>query len=94
MVAGFAQLEVGFDTRDNFDQSVPVVQDFFLIADEFQSSPAPLYIVINGDVISEDGRDLYNEVVDTLLEIRILTGFQEESGIPSEILHQVMKSYL
>ena len=47
---------------------MPVVQDFFLIADEFQSSPAPLYIVINGDVISEDGRDLYNAVVDTLLE--------------------------
>ena len=74
MVAGFAQLEVGFDTRDNFDQSVPVVQDFFLIADEFQSSPAPLYIVINGDVISEDGRNLYNEVFDALLENKNING--------------------
>ena len=43
-------------------------------ADEFQSSPAPLYIVINGDVISEDGRDLYNEVVDTLLENSNING--------------------
>lgn len=68
MAIGIAQLEVGFDTRDNFDQSVPVVKDFFLIADEFQSSPAPLYIVIDGDVISEEGRDLYNEVVALLVE--------------------------
>ncbi|MEL0101685.1 MAG: MMPL family transporter, partial [Euryarchaeota archaeon] len=63
MFIGFQQLEVGFDTRDNFDDSVPVVQDFLVIADEFQSSPAPLYVVINGDVISSEGRALYNEVI-------------------------------
>ena len=28
MFMGFQALEVGFDTRDNFDDSVPVVQDF------------------------------------------------------------------
>lgn len=66
MFVGFQQLEVGFDTRDNFDDSVPVVQDFLVIADEFQSSPAPLYVVINGDVISFDGRKLYNEVISQL----------------------------
>jgi len=66
MFVGFQQLEVGFDTRDNFDDSVPVVQDFLVIADEFQSSPAPLYVVINGDVISFDGHKLYNEVISQL----------------------------
>ena len=42
MAIGVSQLEVGFDTRDNFDDSVPVVADFILISDEFQSSPAPI----------------------------------------------------
>ena len=63
MFLGFQQLEVGFDTRDNFDDSVPVVQDFLLIADEFRSSPSPLYAVLDGDVISQEGRALYDSVV-------------------------------
>ncbi len=66
MFIGFQQLEVGFDTRDNFDDSVPVVQDFLLIADEFQSSPSPLYVVLDGDVISQNGRDIYYEIVSEL----------------------------
>ena len=66
MFIGFQQLEVGFDTRDNFDDSVPVVQDFLLIADEFQSSPSPLYVVLEGDIISPDGRLIYNQIIDKL----------------------------
>ena len=38
-VMGIQRLEVGFDTRDNFDESVPVVSDFILISEQFQSSP-------------------------------------------------------
>ena len=63
MFYGFNQLEVGFDTRENFDESVPVVQDFFVIADEFRSSPAPLYVVLDGDIITADGRGLYDAVI-------------------------------
>ena len=63
MFIGFSQLEVGFDTRDNFDDSVPVVNDFLTIADEFQSSPSPLYVVIDGDVISAEGKLLYDDVI-------------------------------
>ena len=66
MFIGFQQLEVGFDQRDNFDDSVPVVQDFLSLSDEFQSSPAPLYAVLDGDVISKDGRLLYETVVSDL----------------------------
>ncbi|MGB1818351.1 MAG: hypothetical protein ACPHK2_01895, partial [Candidatus Poseidoniaceae archaeon] len=62
MLIGFQQLEVGFDTRDNFDESVPVVSDFLLISDTFQSSPSPLYVVIDGEVISQEGRTIYDEV--------------------------------
>ena len=74
MFLGFQQLEVGFDTRDNFDDSVPVVQDFLLIADEFQSSPSPLYAVLDGDVISQDGRALYDDVVMELSDNPKTTG--------------------
>ena len=76
MFVGFQQLEVGFDTRDNFDDSVPVVQDFLLIADEFQSSPSPLYVVINGDVISAEGKTMYDDI---MLE---LTSTEGVNGVP------------
>ena len=48
MAAGFQQLEVAFEQRDQLDDSVPVVQDFLLISDEFGTSRSPLYVVIDG----------------------------------------------
>ena len=74
MFIGFQQLEVGFDQRDNFDTSVPVVQDFLTISDEFQSSPSPLYAVLEGEVISQEGRLLYDEVVSSLEQNSKVTG--------------------
>ncbi len=67
MFIGFQQLEVGFDQRDNFDESVPVVKDFLTLSDEFQSSPSPLYAVLEGDIISKEGRHLYDEVMSSLM---------------------------
>lgn len=74
MFLGFQQLEVGFDTRDNFDDSVPVVQDFLLIADEFQSSPSPLYVVLDGEVISSEGKMVYDDIIIQLSENEKITG--------------------
>ena len=74
MFIGFQQLEVGFDTRDNFDDSVPVVQDFLLIADEFQSSPSPLYVVLDGEIISVEGRDIYYDIVSELSSTEGING--------------------
>ena len=76
MFYGFQQLEVGFDTRDNFDESVPVVADFLMISDEFQSSPSPLYVVFDGEVISQKGRAMYFEILE------LLNNTDEASGIP------------
>jgi len=56
MVAGFAQLEVAFDERDQLDGEVPVVADFLLLADAFAQSPAPSYVVVDGTIFSEEGR--------------------------------------
>ena len=74
MFVGFQQLEVGFDQRDNFDTSVPVVQDFLTLSDEFQSSPSPLYAVVEGDIISQNGRILYDDVVSNLGQNGKITG--------------------
>ena len=76
MFIGFQQLEVGFDTRDNFDDSVPVVQDFLMIADEFQSSPSPLYVVIGGEIISQEGKMVYDDVISEL------SASDEINGLP------------
>jgi len=67
-VMGIQRLEVGFDTRDNFDESVPVVSDFILISEQFQSSPSPLYVVLDGDVISPEGREMVEKVIQKLRE--------------------------
>ena len=67
-VMGIQRLEVGFDTRDNFDESVPVVSDFILISEQFQSSPSPLYVVLDGDVISPEGREMVEKVIQKLSE--------------------------
>ena len=76
MFIGFQQLEVGFDTRDNFDESVPVVEDFLMIADEFQSSPSPLYVVLDGEVISQEGKLVYDDIIETL------SNTDETNGVP------------
>ena len=57
---------MGFDTRDNFDDSVPVVADFLLISEEFQSSPSPIYVVVEGDIVSQEGWQALESVVSVL----------------------------
>ena len=74
MFIGFQQLEVGFDTRDNLDDSVPVVQDFLIISDEFQSSPSPLYVVLEGEIISPEGKLVYDDIIDELSESEDING--------------------
>ena len=68
MAIGIGQLEVGFDTRDNFDDTVPVVADFLLISEEFQNSPAPIYVVVEGDVVSEEGRQAIEGAIGVLMQ--------------------------
>ncbi|MGB1485499.1 MAG: efflux RND transporter permease subunit, partial [Poseidonia sp.] len=79
MVAGFQQLEVAFEQRDQLDDSVPVVQDFLLISDEFGTSRSPLYVVIDGDVISEEGRAAWTAASDAM-SVR-----DDVSGVPNGI---------
>ena len=59
MFFGFQQLEVAFEQRDQLDTSIPVVQDFLLISDDFGTSRSPLFIVLDGDIMSDEGRDAW-----------------------------------
>ena len=79
MVAGFQQLEVAFEQRDQLDDSVPVVQDFLLISDEFGTSRSPLHVVLDGDVISEAGRAAWTAASTTM------ASRGDVSGVPNGI---------
>ena len=77
MVAGFQQLEVAFEQRDQLDDSVPVVQDFLLISDAFGTSRSPLYVVLDGDVLSPEGRVAWTLAAD------LLSQRTDVSGVPN-----------
>ena len=79
MAAGFQQLEVAFEQRDQLDDSVPVVQDFLLISDEFGTSRSPLYVVIDGDVVSATGSMVWTEVYE------LMSARDDISGVPSGV---------
>lgn len=74
MAYGMSTLEVGFDTADQFDDSLEVVQDFLMIAEQFQSSPTPLYVVLEGDIVSAEGLLAYEQAIQTLSETDGVTG--------------------
>jgi predicted RND superfamily exporter protein len=70
---------VAFEQRDQLDDSVPVVQDFLLISDAFGTSRSPLYVVIDGDVISQKGSMVWTEL-NVLMSAR-----DDISGLPTGI---------
>ncbi len=74
MYVGFQQLEVGFEQRDQFDSSIPIVADFILLSDEYGSSRSPIYVVVDGDIFSSEGREVWNETVFALQGISAVTG--------------------
>lgn len=86
MYVGFQQLEVGFEQRDQFDQSIPVVADFVLLSDDFQSSRSPLYIVYDGDILSDVGWESWN------LTMSALTDSPDITGVPNGLWDLVEES--
>ena len=70
-------IKVGFEQRDQFDDSIPVVADFIMLSDDFQSSLSPLYIVYDGDVISAEGWESWNMTYQAILSS------PDNSGVPN-----------
>jgi len=79
MIGGFQQLDVAFEQRDQLDDSVPVVQDFLLISDGFGTSRSPLYVVLDGEVVSPEGREAW-QLAATMLSAR-----DDVSGVPNGV---------
>ena len=88
MYFGFQQLEVGFEQRDQFDPSIEVVADFLLLSDDFQSSRSPIYIVFDGDIISQSGRESWN------LTMAAISDSPDSNGIPSGLWNVLDESRL
>ncbi|MDP6742239.1 MAG: MMPL family transporter [Candidatus Thalassarchaeaceae archaeon] len=64
---GVQHLEVGFDADEQFDVTMPVVEDFFLLGDEFGGQNRdPLYVVMDGSAISIDGKATYESAIATI----------------------------
>ena len=77
MYAGFQQLEVGFEQRDQFDTSIPIVADFILLSDEYGSSRSPIYVVMDGEIFSKEAREIWN------LTVLDLQNIDSTSGVPT-----------
>jgi predicted RND superfamily exporter protein len=77
MYAGFQQLEVGFEQRDQFDTSIPIVADFILLSDEYGSSRSPIYVVMDGEIFSNEAREIWN------LTVFDLQNIDSTSGVPT-----------
>jgi len=68
VAAGINQLEIGFDFRDQLDMDSEAVLDFLILNDEFGSSPAPMYVVVDGSAITPDGKIAYDKALAVLEE--------------------------
>ena len=86
MFIGFQQLEVGFEQRDQFDQSIPVVADFILLSDEFQNSRSPLYVVYDGDVLSSEGWASWN------ITMTAISASPDVTGVPNGLWDLIQES--
>tara|TARA_B100001250_G_C19807976_1_gene794309 strand:+ start:429 stop:3131 length:2703 start_codon:yes stop_codon:yes gene_type:complete len=65
--AGISQLEIGFDFRDQLDDEIPVVANFIILSDDFSGqNTAPLYVVINTEVFSDNGKTAYLNAMSVL----------------------------
>ena len=97
MFIGFQQLEVGFEQRDQFDPSIPVVADFLMLSDDFQNSRSPLYIVYDGDILSTEGWASWNMTMTAISSSPDITGVPnglwdliQESRTQHHALDQIM----
>ncbi len=74
MAYGFQKLEVGFEQSEQFDPEIPVVADFLMLSEDFQSSRSPLYVVFDGEVLSSEGWASWNMTISELSQSDDLNG--------------------
>jgi predicted RND superfamily exporter protein len=99
MYFGFQQLEVGFDQRDQLDQEIPVVVDFLMLSDDFQSSRSPLYLVVDVDAVSPEGKVAWDAAHAMLMDSEDVSGtpnglwnLLSEAQVRDSTLNELMTS--
>ena len=81
---GITSLEVGFDTRDQLDDSIPAVENFLVLADRYETSPAPIYVqyIPSSELFSSEGWAMIGDIEDT---VRTTEGSSEVTSLRSTI---------
>ncbi len=59
-------LDVGFNPRDNFNDKLPIVQDFFILSDNFSRGEGYNYLVIDGDQFTSENMLIHNHLITML----------------------------
>lgn len=74
LAAGVSQLEVGFDTRSQFNENEPVVADFLILTDRFARGPSLQYLVVDGEALSPAGRSAHDAALAILVDDEDIAG--------------------
>jgi len=99
---GITSLEVGFDTRDQLDESIPVVEDFLVLSDRYEASPAPIYVrlIPSGDLFSADGWAYIGDIEETVRttdgssDVSSLRSTLESSASSNSYLDEILQSLI
>ena len=97
---GITSLEVGFDTRDQLDESIPVVEDFLVLADRYEASPAPIYVryIPTGDLFSPDSWKNIDDIEETVRstegssDVSSLRSTLETTATSNPVLDEILQS--
>jgi len=97
---GVTSLEVGFDTRDQLDDSIPVVEDFLILADRYETSPAPIYVqyIPSSDLFSLESWSMIGDIEEAVRstegssEVSSLRSTLESSANSNSVLDEILQS--
>ncbi|MAV07497.1 MAG: hypothetical protein CMA29_06380 [Euryarchaeota archaeon] len=97
---GITSLEVGFDTRDQLDDSIPAVENFLILADRYEASPAPIYVqyIPISDLFSSESWKMIGDIEETVRstegssEVSSLRSTLESSANTDSVLDDILQS--
>ena len=93
-------LIVGFDTRDQLDDSIPAVENFLILADRYEASPAPIYVqyIPLSELFSSESWTMIGDIEEAVRstegssEVTSLRSTLESSANTDSILDGILQS--
>ena len=97
---GITSLEVGFDTRDQLDDSIPAVENFLILADRYEASPAPIYVqyIPISELFSPESWTMIGDIEETVRstegssDVSSLRSTLESSANTDSVLDDILQS--